>query len=343
METLPKVKILIGYHKPAVLFKSKILVPVQGGRACDKEISKDGRLDPLDIRWLHNNTLGDDTGENLSVYNRYINEMTVIYWAWKNYDKLGNPDYIGFMQYAKHLILNPYMEIARQPWSVVGEAYRYSPQQYLASGNLSDENIYQAIKDGDIVCAQKADVKPAGASTCKEQLDVFSEGRAEQLLAILKDVVSKKWPTLMPYVKELEEDSLAYMTNLFIMKKEIFFEYCTFMFAVLKQALDKLDLKDCSAVQKRAPGFLGEFVTSVFLRSCEEKYKIKTCKTAVLSEPDKEDVIADAIMLGCLKRRWFAYRLLTHMSWGQTHKRYQKKKQLFAQRVQRAKAYLNIH
>ena len=33
--------------------------------------------------------------------NRNINELTALYWAWKNYDKLGNPDYIGLMHYRR--------------------------------------------------------------------------------------------------------------------------------------------------------------------------------------------------------------------------------------------------
>ena len=82
MTKQPSVKILVGYHKPFTLFKSDILVPIQGERASVNQTSKDGKLDKLDIKWLLNNTIGDDTGENLSKENRYINEMSCIYWAW---------------------------------------------------------------------------------------------------------------------------------------------------------------------------------------------------------------------------------------------------------------------
>ena len=46
---------------------------------------------------MMDNTTGDDTGENISQLGSKLCEFTTIYWAWKNYNKLGNPDYIGFM------------------------------------------------------------------------------------------------------------------------------------------------------------------------------------------------------------------------------------------------------
>ncbi|KQH56827.1 glycosyl transferase, partial [Campylobacter coli] len=92
----PKVKILVGYHKPAVLLKDEILTPIHLGRALATQVSKDGEMSKEDFKWMCENMIGDDTGDNISHLNRYFCELTGIYWAWKNYDKLGNPDYIGF-------------------------------------------------------------------------------------------------------------------------------------------------------------------------------------------------------------------------------------------------------
>lgn len=341
MASSAPVKILIGYHKPARLFKSNILVPVQGGRACCREITKDGVLDELDIAWLANNTLGDDTGDNWSAYNRYINELTVVYWAWKNYAALGNPEYIGFMQYGKHLILNPYMEIPRRKWSAVGEAYCYAPQEYAAGGNLSEKCVLEAIKGWDILCTEKGDVKAVGASCCAEQLNRVSEGRGRELLALAGRAVQERWPRFVPYMKELEENSQMYLSNLFIMRRELFFGYGEFIFDVLRDVLNGMDLSGCDAVQKRAPGFLGEFLTSVYLRSCEKECRIKTCKTAVLSEPSPEKLLTDVVLLGRLKRSWWKYRLLTHITWGKVQKNCRRRKHLLAQRIERAEAYFN--
>ena len=100
-KNLPTVKILISYHKPAVLLKDEVLTPIHVGRVLATESSKDGSMSEEDYKWMLENMIGDDTGDNISHLNRTLNELTSMYWAWKNYDKLGNPDYIGFMHYRR--------------------------------------------------------------------------------------------------------------------------------------------------------------------------------------------------------------------------------------------------
>ena len=84
-----KIKIIVATHKKYKMPEEEIYLPIQVGAE-----EKDG--------------LGyqkDNEGENISLKNPYYCELTALYWAWKNYDKLGNPDYIGLMHYRRHLIM----------------------------------------------------------------------------------------------------------------------------------------------------------------------------------------------------------------------------------------------
>lgn len=102
----PLLKALVGYIKPSFLFKSEILTPIHLGRAVEKEVSKDGSVSKKDIEWLHHNCIGDDDFEgNISAINRRVGFLTGTYWAWKNYNKLGDPEYFASFGYRK--ILNP--------------------------------------------------------------------------------------------------------------------------------------------------------------------------------------------------------------------------------------------
>jgi len=88
------VKILVGCHKPCSLIKDEeVFYPIQLGRSLMKE-------DNLNYKWMQDNTFGDDTGENISEKNKNYCELTGLYWAWKNQDKLENPDYIGLFHYS---------------------------------------------------------------------------------------------------------------------------------------------------------------------------------------------------------------------------------------------------
>ena len=57
---------------------------------------------------LHNDHFGDtldNTGDNISLKNKYYVETTGIYWIWKN----DNSDIKGHMQYRRFLSVNPYL------------------------------------------------------------------------------------------------------------------------------------------------------------------------------------------------------------------------------------------
>lgn len=73
---------------PSCFENRSIFIPIQAGRALSEPI--DGLI-------------GDDTGDNISRYNRLLNEITAIYWAGTHYAELGSPDYIGFNHYRRYL------------------------------------------------------------------------------------------------------------------------------------------------------------------------------------------------------------------------------------------------
>lgn len=74
-----------------------VLFPILGGAA---------RPDMFVSKWVRDNVQFDSTGENISVHNKVVNEMTSIYWAWKHYREMGDPDYVGFNHYRRFFRLS---------------------------------------------------------------------------------------------------------------------------------------------------------------------------------------------------------------------------------------------
>lgn len=240
---MPTLKILVGYHKPAKLYKSEEFVPIHLGRALATSMSKDGKMSQEDYQWLLDNMIGDDTGDNISDLNRYFCELTGIYWAWKNYDKLGNPDYIGFMHY-------------RRPFS----------SETLA--NYADYDITACMEN----------VK----KTIKTQF-VASHGQVSY--DVLCSVLSKQDKTdFENYINR----TTGYFYNMFIMKKDIFFKYCEWLFEILFKFHKKTDYHHLSFYNLRMPGYVAERLTGCFISHSD--YELNPCRVKLKDEPARRCV-----------------------------------------------------
>ena len=78
----------------------EIYFPVMGGKALGN------------IPEMFSDMQGDDTGpSNWSELNPYICEISHMYWAWKNMDVLGNPEYIGLSQYRRIMLPLSWTEV----------------------------------------------------------------------------------------------------------------------------------------------------------------------------------------------------------------------------------------
>lgn len=247
------IKILIGYHKPSVLFKSDILVPIHLGRALAMEKSKDGSMSQEEYQWMLDNMIGDDTGDNISLKNRHYNEMTGIYWAWKNYERLGNPDYIGFMHY-------------RQLFSFTDASFstKDSIVEILEKAQVFNNHLIKSfVSQYDLLTPPWRGPIPQGISLKK----MFAVQPLKGLASILDKHSSykDKW-------NEFVENNQCCYSNMFIMRKELFFEYCEFIFSVLKERESQIDY---SKDGERRLGFDSEFITDFFFYIKQKQYKSK--------------------------------------------------------------------
>lgn len=238
------IKILVAYHKPAKLFKDDVFEPIHVGRACST-------LSDEEKQWMLDNMIGDDTGDNISVLNPHFAEMTAIYWAWKNYDKLGNPDYIGFCHYRRL---------------------------------FSQEDI-DSFADYDITAPFETN---GGAKTSQK---IWQENhRTSDLLdaVALLCQKNKKYDGLVePYLAQTQ----GYYYNMFIMKKELFLEYCEIIFDILFKIHKRQDYQKVSYYNCRMPGFVAERLTGLFIAEKEAGCLVKKCQHWHVEESAKIDLL----------------------------------------------------
>lgn len=227
------IKILVSYIKPSFLFKSEILTPIHLGRAIEKENSKDGIISDDDLKWLHENCIGDDDFEgDISDVNRRVGFLTGTYWAWKNYEKLGNPEYFGSFGYRR--LLNP--------------------------------NFLDNLEKYDLILPRKKDFK---LETLKEQ---FSGYHGDKLYMNMMNVFNNIYPQEIAELEKYFNGTSGYFDELYVMKKEIFFDFCEWIFPLLFEYLKmpQITLKNNDF---RDVGFMIERLTGYYCNKLTKQVK----------------------------------------------------------------------
>lgn len=194
-----------------ILIKNKdILIPVNGGSSL------------VDDKWVKENVHMDNSGDNISSHNKLINEMTTIYWIWKNFESIGNPEYIGFNHYRRFFRF---------------EELRNSDGQF------------------DIMVA-----KPVFSSNRITIARQYSYYHVINDLFKCFDVLDQLHPKFSwMFYSYVNSTGVNFAPcNMFLMKRELFFEWCEFIFPVIFALEKVLDLSNRDNYQRRAICFLVE-------------------------------------------------------------------------------------
>ena len=258
-----KIKLLICYHKKAPLFKDNILTPIHVGRALAKE-----KMDPEseDFQWLMDNLTGDDTGDNISEKNSSYNEMTAVYWAWKNYDKLGNPDYIGLMHYRRHFILDD------KNLDVVN-VRNMDKENYLDILNYSEENLKKLVEGCDFL---------PHIGKVNNVYRHYTENQRKEDIDLASRIILEKYPEYKDTMERYYAGDFSNFCNMCIFSRDLFFSYCEWIFSILEEFERRTD-----SSEKRF--FISERLTGIFVaRLMEDKsLKYKKLPIAFIDEPAK--------------------------------------------------------
>ena len=207
------IRIFVTAHKNVDRFGSAIMQPVQVGPKNER------------FPWAFH----DDEGENIANLNPRYCELTTQYWAWKNI----NADYYGFCHYRRYF---DFSETAHEE-NAFGEIMDdYIDAKAEKKYGLDDENIARVVKQYDVITT------PFG------NLDViinkYGSPRAlwEAAPLLHDDDLKRCYQILCAMYPDYKEDAQDFFNgnkacfcNMFIMKKEIFFDYCEWMFPILEE------------------------------------------------------------------------------------------------------------
>lgn len=235
------IKIFVSHHKPWYIYEDDVFVPIQVGK-------KNAKVD-LWILW-------DDTGDNISDKNSNYAELTAHYWVWKNYD-LSDVDYIWFCHYRRYFIYNYKYNILKF-WNNFDKNNSIfwdlrSILSYISWRQINSPFNIDKIHDSStsirkFLSGDKYDIYLSKREICFTRKYFHNLWlHDERLWNIIHKIIIKKSPEYEKTIKNIDNLLLFNWGNLWIMKKELFFEYLEWLFYVLfefEKELKKNNLLD---------------------------------------------------------------------------------------------------
>lgn len=266
-EDVGKVEIFVSYHKDGEILRSDVLTPIHVGAALSSV--------KLDMQ-------RDDEGDNVSLKNDRYCELTAQYWAWKNTDA----DYYGFMHYRRHFA---FREIPN-PVGLGGVTILPRiDEEYKKNIGLSDNEIYACIKDYDIILPTPIDTSAWGTLSNEVQFSSLDNLHAVDFDLTCQTIL-ELYPEYEEAVSEFRNGKYAYWYNMFVMRKEIFFDYSEWLFHILENTEPKIDFTYFSEQEMRSLAFMAERLFSVYiikLLKDRPELRVKHLKVTLLKNTDK--------------------------------------------------------
>lgn len=182
---------------------------------------------------------GDNTGDNISGKNSTFCELTGIYWAWKNLDA----DYVGLAHYRRH--------------------FRGKKCSDKWEGVLTASEAEQLLQKADVLIPKRRNyyietvynqyVHAHPAEPLDRMLEL-AKASGEKYAAVADRMKSRSW---------------THLYNMFIMKRDVFDGYCSWMFPILFEIERTVDISGYSQYDRRVFGFLAERMLDIYLEANE--------------------------------------------------------------------------
>lgn len=215
-----RIAIFVASHKMYRMPKNPVYIPVWAGAETSKTFN-------------HQFT-GDNEGDNISLKNNSYNELSVLYWGWKNV----KADIKGLAHYRRFI------------------GKRKNKNFY--SNLLTSSDIESLLDKFDVIVTPKR--KFYLMSTYSHY--VLSQSEMKEVhrndLDTLRNVISRLYPDYLPALENVYKSHSAHMLNMFIMKTKEYDKYCEWLFAVLSEMEKTIN-------RSRVLGAMGEFLLDVYI------------------------------------------------------------------------------
>ena len=186
-------------------------------------------------------------GKNITQYNNRLNELTGLYWMWKN----DRHEYVGLSHYRRF----------------------FGRDGHRIGADVIEDIL---VKDGfDIILSDYLQLPlPVNLNI---RMAVGNDLYMEAFGNILRAMAHHQPEYENAFISVLNGDRM-YHKNMFVCRREIMERFCEWLFSFMLEATDNVDVSGRSDHEKRVCGFFGEIMWTVWLW----KNALKICEMPII-------------------------------------------------------------
>lgn len=198
------------------------------------------------------NYIKDNVGDNISDKNYKYCELTALYWAWKN---LLKEDYIGLSHYRRYFLFN-----YKSNYNQDRLPFRNVSNNFLSFISPQKNDIIEILESYDIILPKAKKLLLSIREDYYRDIVCFKKD-----FDIMEQVVLEKYPEYRNSVSEVFNGKKMYHFNMFVLKRDKFNNYMSWLFDILIECENRIDTSKYSKTEKRVLGFLAERLFTLYV------------------------------------------------------------------------------
>ena len=176
----------------------------------------------------------DNVGDNISDKNANYCELTGLYWAWKNM----NANYLGLVHYR-----------------------RYFSKGHIRRHILQQSDVEKLLEKVEVILPKKRNY------FIETTYDQYVHAHHEEDLRQTRAILAEKYPTYLPAFDHVMKRTSGHRFNMMIMRRDKLDAYCSWLFTVLGELENRLDISAYSPYDARVFGFVAERLLDIWVET----------------------------------------------------------------------------
>ena len=180
----------------------------------------------------------DNSGANISEKNSSFCELTGLYWAWKN-GVFENNEYVGLVHYRRYF---------------AGKALDLKKKQIA-----SESELLTILEKYDVILPRKRNY------FIESIYSHYQHAHHIEDLDLTRDVIIELQSEYLESFDAVMQGRKLHLYNMFVMSSEKASEYCHWLFSILFELEQRIDITQYDNYQKRVFGFIAERLFNVWI------------------------------------------------------------------------------